>query len=76
MSTKTTLADGGGGKWWLESEMLDDSTRLVISTPVCVLQSTSTGTRLELTLPPDLLDRIATIHGNKAFPHQRNNDTT
>ena len=74
MSTKSTIAEISDYTW-LEEDMLDETTWLVIRGPHADIQTNALGTHLHLHLTPSVLDKIAEIHTRGQFPHQRQNPT-
>lgn len=72
MSTKSTIfSPKAHDKWWLEEEMLDESTRWVATNPMVELRTNHLGAFFEITLPDDLLDAIGALHAKRELPHQR-----
>ncbi len=70
MSTKSSIAHISDYTW-LEEEMLDDTTWLIITGPNLELVSNALGAHLRLNLTSVLLDKIAEVHSRNGFPHQR-----
>jgi hypothetical protein len=70
MSTKSTIATINEHTH-LEEEMLDDTTWLVTTNAHIEVEIWPLGSRIKLHLTAPLLDKIAEIHAQRGFPHQR-----
>ncbi len=74
MSTKSSIAQVSE-YCWIEEEMLDDTTWLTIAGPHAEMNTNALGAHLRLQLSPTLIDKIAEIHRQRGFPHQREPET-
>lgn len=69
MSTKASIASGK--TWHLYHEMMDDSVRVGLNDAAAAeIHIKGRWHAVIVTLPPDVLDAIATAHSANSLPHQ------